>query len=250
MTDNPPRLRMFAGPNGSGKTTIKNGLQKSDEWFGLYINPDDLERTARETGLIPLDAFGLPFATQELRAFFAASTLLQLHGLSEEAQQIEVCDHSIHFYDLSVNSYHASVLADFLRRKSLELSRSFSFETVMSAPDKVELLRQAQLRGFRTYLYYVATEDPDINVARVQYRVAEGGHDVPANKIEERYYRSLKLLPKAMRYSNRAFLFDTSQEVPWFFAEGRDGEDLRLKSQEMPNWFQPAWDSFGSAESD
>jgi predicted ABC-type ATPase len=41
---------MFAGPNGSGKTTVKMSLNKSPEWFGLYINPDDVEKTIRDTG--------------------------------------------------------------------------------------------------------------------------------------------------------------------------------------------------------
>jgi predicted ABC-type ATPase len=37
-----PRLRMFAGPNGSGKTTIKAVI--SPEMVGTYINPDDIEK--------------------------------------------------------------------------------------------------------------------------------------------------------------------------------------------------------------
>lgn len=44
MSSDPPRLRMFAGPNGSGKTTVKNGLQRQPQWFGIYINPDELEK--------------------------------------------------------------------------------------------------------------------------------------------------------------------------------------------------------------
>lgn len=116
----------------------------------------------------------------------------------------------------------------------------------MSSPDKIDFLRQAQERGFRTYLYYIATEDPAINIQRVKNRVAEGGHDVPEEKIVARYYRSLSLVAQAIRYSNRAFMFDTSEEQAWYFAEGTDGTTLELKSDEMPNWFQPIWDEFGS----
>ena len=36
----------------------------------------------------------------------------------------------------------------------------------MPSPDKIEILHKAQARGFRTYLYYVATEDPEINISR------------------------------------------------------------------------------------
>jgi predicted ABC-type ATPase len=50
MTRPVPRLRMFAGPNGSGKTTVKMHLKKPQPWFGVYINPDDLEATVRRTG--------------------------------------------------------------------------------------------------------------------------------------------------------------------------------------------------------
>ena len=69
--------------------------------------------------------------------------------------------------------------ADFIRQKLLEARVSFTFETVMSVPDKVAFLRKAQQFGYRTYLYYVATEDPDINISRVRYRVKMGGHPVP-----------------------------------------------------------------------
>jgi predicted ABC-type ATPase len=34
----------------------------------------------------------------------------------------------------------------------------------MSSPDKVAFLQKAQQVGYRTYLYFVATEDADINV--------------------------------------------------------------------------------------
>ena len=80
---------------------------------------------------------------------------------------------------ISVNAYFASVTADFLRRKLLEQKKSFTFETVMSSPDKIELLRSAQNMGYRTYLYYVATSDPEINIERIQSRVKMGGHAVP-----------------------------------------------------------------------
>ena len=69
----------------------------------------------------------------------------------------------------------------------------------MSFPDKLEFLRKAQLKGYRTYLYYVATDDPDINISRVRNRVQLGGHSVPEDKIVNRYYRSLDFLMEAVQ---------------------------------------------------
>ncbi len=237
------RLRMFAGPNGSGKTTVKNELPSS--LFGVYINPDDLEKTIREEGTLSLAPFGVSFTTEELRTWFASSSLLQANNLTDATSVLECRQEAIDFRGLAMNAYYASALSDALRRKLLAGSIPFSFETVMSSPDKIELLRDAQGLGFRTYMYYVATEDPAINIQRVRNRVAEGGHGVPENKIVSRYHRSLALVREAIRYTNRAYFFDTSEEESWYVAEITDGIEIDLKSDEMPNWFKTAvWDKF------
>jgi predicted ABC-type ATPase len=85
-----------------------------------------------------------------------------------------------------------------------------TFETVMSSEDKVAFMLKAKASGYRTYLYFVATEDPDININRVKNRVAAGGHPVPTEKIVQRYGRCLNLLPAAIAASNRAYIFDNS----------------------------------------
>jgi len=234
---------MFAGPNGSGKTTVKNSLSKPASWFGSYINPDDLEKAVRTTGKLPIQQFGLTATTSDVRMHFASSPLFTKHFLASDVDAILCQENVIDFHEMKFNSYSASVLSDYLRRRAMEAGKSFSFETVMSANDKVELLREAQEKGYRTYIYFVATEDPAINVQRVRHRVAEGGHDVPEEKIVARYYRSLALIKKAIRHANRAFFFDTSEEEASFFAEITDGNSLELKSDEIPAWFQPIWDS-------
>ena len=43
-----PRSRRFAGPNGPGKSTMKDLLRP--EWLGAYVNADDIERSIREQG--------------------------------------------------------------------------------------------------------------------------------------------------------------------------------------------------------
>jgi predicted ABC-type ATPase len=201
VSDDPPRLRMFAGPNGSGKTTVKNGLDRPASWFGVYINPDEIERQVRDAGTLSLAQFELTTNTNEVGNWFANSILLQRAQLAGQAGVIEVRSGLIDFRDLEMNSYYASVLADFLRHKLLRASKSFSTETVMSFHDKVDLLRDAQTAGFRTYLYYVATEDPAINIERVKYRVGQGGHNVPEDKIGH-----FSLIPRGVSVSMRSEL--------------------------------------------
>jgi predicted ABC-type ATPase len=235
---------MFAGPNGSGKTTVKTMLRKPAAWFGVYVNPDDIEQIVRDTAFLSLGPYHINVTTEQVRRYFASSEFLRNRNLQGTADALVCRDGGIDFSGVAFNSYHASVLADYRRRQTLESGRSFTFETVMSARDKVELLKEAQARGFRTYLYYIATEDPEINIQRVKNRVADGGHDVPERKIVERYHRSLNLLTEAIRYSNRAFMFDTSEDEPWYFAEITDGKVLDIKDNEIPNWFNRIWNQF------
>lgn len=246
--DGIPRLRMFAGPNGSGKTTIKKGLDKSPQWFGLYINPDELEAEIRRTGRLALQPLGLSFPVQQLQAYFSESTLLGKHHLTSDANALRGDSQHVDFSGLTINSYHASVLADFLRRQALRARRTFSFETVMSSPDKVQLLEESRQAGYRNYLYFVATADPQINIQRIANRVKLGGHDVPAEKIRARHARCLSLLAQALPLTHRAFLFDTSEDTdkPWYFAQVTDGVRLELTSErdEIPIWFEPIWNLY------
>lgn len=114
----------------------------------------------------------------------------------------------------------------------------------MSHPGKVDFLVKAREAGYRTYLYYVATEDPAINVSRVANRVCLGGHGVPPAKIVERYYKSLDLLIAAIRNSNRAYVFDNSTNNAdgshTWLAEITDGRILELKTDPIPAWFMRA----------
>lgn len=245
MTEPVARLRMFAGPNGSGKSTIKDELKS--EWLGVYVNADEIEKTIRATGFLRLDDFEIEATDDELQAFLQDSAFLAEFGLSSDAQQLHLVNGAVVFGAVAVNSYFASVLADFIRHKLLAARVSFTFETVMSSSSKVDFLEKAQQAGYRTYLYFVATEDPDINVARVQNRVREGGHSVPEDKIRSRYIKSLDLLSKAVSYADRAYIFDnsSSQNERIWVAEVTNGLEIEMKTDAMPAWFKTAlWDKF------
>jgi predicted ABC-type ATPase len=114
-------------------------------------------------------------------------------------------------------------------------------ETVMSHPSKVQLLEEARAAGFKVAVYFVATQSVDLNVRRVQQRVALGGHNVPNDKIRERYPRTLALLPAAIALADEVVLFDNSFGKPAvirpFFR--RSGARVTLQPP-VPNWARPA----------
>ena len=238
VTGETPRLRMFAGPNGSGKSTLKTVLPR--RLLGTYINPDEIEASIRSKGCLDMAGFDIaPTTTAKLRRFLEGSRLLMRAGLSEDIQEIRCEGSRVFFGGVVINAYHASVLADFIRRALLEARRTFTLETVMSSTSKIDLLRQARAAGYRTYLYYIATESPEINISRVRNRVLEGGHDVPIDKIRSRYFRSLELLREAITLTDRAFLFDNSghQESSVWIAEIVGGTQLEMQTDYAPAWF-------------
>ncbi len=247
MNTNIPRMRMFAGPNGSGKSTFKTMIRR--ELLGIYINPDEIEKELCDRGFLDLDAYQVITAEKEILDFFNQSSLLKTADCLDEASALRFNDNKLSFHEVMPNAYFASVAADFIRQKLIECSKSFTFETVMSFPDKVELLHRAQTRGYRTYLYYVATENPDINISRVRYRVSRGGHPVPEDKIATRYHRSLELLMQAIQSTHRAYIFDNSTNEHIWLAEITDGNTLEMKTDQMPIWFKKSlWDKFNRSE--
>jgi predicted ABC-type ATPase len=110
-------------------------------------------------------------------------------------------------------SRKAQIEADRQRRELLARRGSYSFETVMSHPSKIDEMLEARALGYEVSLYFVGVDDPLINVRRVAQRVARGGHDVPEDKIVARYHRTMELLPKAMIAANRSVIFDNSDLI-------------------------------------
>ncbi|WP_338570702.1 zeta toxin family protein [Pseudomonas canadensis] len=234
-----PRLRVFAGPNGSGKSTMKSAIPS--HLIGIYINPDEIEKAAKETGRLEFSDFQLEVEGDEVLDFLGTHRLVRSSQLDEEAAKIGFSSNGLNFQTVAMNSYFASVLSDFIRNKLLENQLSFTFETVMSSDDKIAFMVKARESGYRTYLYFVATDDPDININRVRNRVAAGGHPVPTEKIIQRYGRCLNLLPAAIAMSNRAYIFDNSGADLVLLAEVSDGTELEFRVDEVPDWFMHAY---------
>jgi len=60
-------------------------------------------------------------------------------------------------------------------------------------------------------LFHVSVRQADLSVARVAQRVREGEHDVPEDKIRERYARNPPLIRQAALAADQAFVYDNSR---------------------------------------
>ena len=232
-----PRLRMLAGPNGSGKSTLAQQLTE-DYAVNLYkfLNADLLYAEISQSGRT-----ACPFTIDhaDLLDFVESSSYPEHCKLPFRKQEIAIDrEDYLVFAPAAINSYTVAIAADFFKEQYLKRRLSFSFETVFSHPAKIDLLRKAQANGFRTYMYFVATEDPQVNLSRIHARVQQGGHDVPAEKAIARYYRCLEQVRYALEHLNRAYFFDNSTEQFIFFAEYESGRGFQLHSAVLPEWFK------------
>lgn len=84
-----PRLRVFAVPNGSGKSTIKHIL--APELIYTYVHADDLEREAKEGGEIDLTPFAINCSQDEFRVFFLAASACGARKKSGTQRSPRVC---------------------------------------------------------------------------------------------------------------------------------------------------------------
>lgn len=224
---------MFAGPNGSGKSTLIEEVRLKFN-VGYFINADEIESLLKRQKFLDCTNFLPKIITDQDWENFIASAQSHDKRLQTETPKISLSNNYLICKD-PINSYHASVIAEFLRFQLLFEDQTFSFETVMSHPSKVDFLKEAPKHGFNTYLYFICTQDPEINLHRISNRVTKGGHPVDPDKTIKRYFRSLELLYEAFIIADRAFVIDSSNKSREVIIEKKNQQIFILKDV-IPEW--------------
>ncbi len=117
--------------------------------------------------------------------------------------------------NLKCSDLEAAQIAENQREEYVETMREFCFETVLSTERNLKLLQKAREKGYFIRCYYILTTDPMINVWRVKARVASGGHDVPEDKIINRYDKALTLVKDLIKICDVCHLYDNSESQPF-----------------------------------
>lgn len=134
--------------------------------------------------------------------------------------------------------------AEVLRENCLTRGESLCFETVLSAPDKIDFIKRAKEAGFFIRLFFVGTDSPEINASRVARRVIEGGHDVPIPKIIGRYVKSIANCSVVIHMVDRAYIYDNSVDFadPCLLFRSKDGR-LQKQYTDCREWAQEILDT-------
>ena len=127
----------------------------------------------------------------------------------------------------------AAEFAQEWREDCLKNHRSLIFETVLSAPDKVDFIKRAKEQDYFIRLFFISTDNPHINALRVAKRVMQGGHDVPIQKIISRYYKSIANCSILSKVVDRLYVYDnsTENELPKLLFRANNGNLVKQYSQ-------------------
>lgn len=188
--------------NKSSLSIIKNlgseeVLDKNDKRLFVIAGPNGSGKTTLIANMYKLGKLDVPY----LNADLFASTLYSF--ISDEK-------------DRNLKSMYYTMEKV---EKFINIGKSFCYETVLSHPSKLELIKLAKEKEYEITSIFVYTNSPEINIERVAKRVEQGGHDVPKNKIVERYYRSLEFSKRLQELSNKFYIFDNSKDLNSMNAE-------------------------------
>ena len=161
------------------------------------------------------------------------------------AQRVFLANPGISQLEANSAAWHEGKLLE----RAISEKLDFAFETTLGGKTIANLLDRALSEGIEVRVWYAGLDSVERHIARVRSRVAQGGHDIPEEKIRERYTQSRLNLIRLLPRLTELLLYDNSKE-----AEPRTGmapePDLVLrlvqgKAREtceltrLPEWAKP-----------
>lgn len=156
--------------------------------------------------------------------------------------------------DLRFNQQDANAQAwqEGVRRldAALQNRQSFAFETTLGGQTIARKLATAA-QTHDVMIWYCGLRTVEQHIARVKSRVAQGGHDIPEDKIHERWHSSLINLIGLMPQTEHLRVYDNSQQAeigqaipdPVLLLEMAHGQRLFPQTLQQaintPDWAKP-----------
>lgn len=144
---------------------------------------------------------------------------------------------------------HAWSIGKELLEEAIGQKRDYRFETTLGGRSIARLLQSAAREGHLLHMWFCGLESPELHLQRVRSRVTRGGHDIPEEKIRERWNSSRENLIRLLPSLHHLRLFDNSIEAdPAAGQAPRPRLLLEVKSRKItapadlsnaPEWAQP-----------
>jgi len=155
-------------------------------------------------------------------------------------------DHGLPLPEANSRAWHRGRLQ---LERAIRDGHSYAFETTLGGNTITRMLLEAGALGRPGRVWYVGLVSAELHIARVRARVELGGHDIPEDKIRERWTSSRKNLVRLLPHLTQLRLFDNSATVA--ITEGGrpvpslllsiEGGGARLHDDvgDVPDWARP-----------
>lgn len=111
-------------------------------------------------------------------------------------------------------------------------NENFAFETTLSTRSYKNRILDAKKKNYNVTLLFFWLKNPELAKERVKTRVHEGGHNIPEDVIERRYYKGINnLFEIYLSIVDQALLFDNSEGMPDLIAEISASEELHILNE-------------------
>ena len=150
---------------------------------------------------------------------------------------------------LTLANAHAWQIGKSLLEQAIAGGQDYRFETTLGVRTIAQLLEKAARSGHRLQVWFCGLASADLHIRRVRSRVAHGGHDIPVEKIRERWNRSRENLIRLLPLIDHLRVYDNSSEADP--AAGRQPQPVLLLEMQRgqitapadlsnaPDWVQP-----------
>jgi predicted ABC-type ATPase len=115
-----------------------------------------------------------------------------------------------------------------------EQGESFAFETTMAARSFAPFLKRCKGKGYYIHIIYIWLRTPELAVARVAQRVAQGGHYVDEAVVVDRYFHGLSnFFELYSPIADQWAFFDNTGSEPELVAQLSPGAGIEVLRPEL-----------------
>ncbi|PIE44516.1 MAG: zeta toxin [Gammaproteobacteria bacterium] len=116
----------------------------------------------------------------------------------------------------------------------LDSGVDFAVETTLATKSYIRNIHKAKKRKYTVILLFFALDSPELAKRRVQYRVQEGGHNIPSESIERRYFKGLHyLFEYYLPIVDKAVIYDNSNDSPTLIAKQLSDKIMQIQDHEV-----------------
>jgi predicted ABC-type ATPase len=111
----------------------------------------------------------------------------------------------------------------------LQQNENLAFETTLATKSYRNKIIETRQKNYTVTLLFFWLRSVELAKERVKTRVLEGGHNIPANVIERRYYRGIKnLFEIYFEIVDQTLIFDNSEGIHRLIAEKTGNEKINI----------------------